>query len=132
MPPESSFQPKQNGSKQMILLQDAQTPQEAKDNLSSILEGDYNSTVSKSPLDVGRTNHFQMDIPTTGSPIACKPYPIPFKYQKFMGREIRLLENEGCISKSVSPWVAQVIIVPKKQDPLNPQKQQLHLVLDYQ
>ena len=35
------------------------------------------------------------------------------------------------ISKSLILWVAKVI-VPKKLDPLNPQKQQLHLILDYQ
>ena len=34
--------------------------------------------------------------------------------------------------KSLSQWAAPVIIVPKKPGPLNPQKQQLHLVLDYQ
>ena len=81
-------------------------------------------------MDVGRTNLFQ--IPTTGPPIAHKPYPIPLKYQKFMDEEIRLLENAGCISKSLCPWATPVIIAPKKPDPLNPQKQQLHLVLDYQ
>ena len=77
MPPELSFQPEQNNSKQSIILQDAQIPQEAKDKLSSLLEKDYHSIVSKSSMDVGRTNLFQMDIPTTGPPIACKPYPIP-------------------------------------------------------
>ena len=38
---------------------------------------------------------FSMDIPTAGLPIACKPYPIPIKYQKFTDKEIRLLENAG-------------------------------------
>ena len=32
---------------------------------------------------------------------------------------------------SLSLWATPVIIGPKKPDPLNPQKQQLHLVLDY-
>ena len=91
--------------------------------------GDYNSIMSKSPMDVGRTNLFQMDIPTAGPPIACKPYTISLKYQKFVNEKIRLLENAGWISKSLSLWAAPVIIVPKKPDP---QKQQLHLVLDYQ
>ena len=69
----------------------------------------------------GRTNLFQMDIPTTGPPIAHKPYPILPKYQKFTDKEIQLLENAGCISKSFSLWVAPVIKVPKNPDPLNPQ-----------
>ena len=72
-----------------------------------------------------------MDIPTTGPSIACKLYPIPVKYQKFIDEEIRLLEIVGYISKSLSPLAAPVIIVPKKLDPLNPQMQQLHSVLDH-
>ena len=49
-----------------------------------------------------------------------------------MDEDIRLLENPECISKSLSLLAAPKIIVPKNPDPLNPQKQQLHLVLDYQ
>ena len=52
-------------------------------------------------------------------------------YQKFIDEEIMLLEILGCISKSLSPGVTPVIIVPKNQDPLNPQKQQLYLVSDH-
>ena len=46
-----------------------------------------------------------------------------------MDKGIRLLENVGCIS---NPWAAPVIIVPKKPDPFNLQKQHLHSVSDYQ
>ena len=49
----------------------------------------------------------------------------------FIDEEIRVLENAGCISKSLSLWAIPVIIIPKKPDPLNLQKQQIHLVLDY-
>ena len=77
---ESSFQPENNNTKQPIVLQYAQIAQEAKDGLSYVLEGEYNNIISKSPMDVGRTNIFQMDIPTAGLPIAYKPYPIPLKY----------------------------------------------------
>ena len=38
MPPESSVQPEHNNSKQLILLQGAQIPQEAEDELSSVTE----------------------------------------------------------------------------------------------
>ena len=64
MPPESSLQLKQNGLKQLILLQDPQIPQEAKDKLSLLLEKDYDSIVSKSPMDVGRINLFQREAHT--------------------------------------------------------------------
>ena len=72
-----------------------------------------------------------MDVPTTGPPITSKLYPITLKYQKLTDEEIWLLESSGSISKSLSPWATQVVIIPKKPDPLNPEKQQLHLVLDY-
>ena len=59
MPPESSFQMEQNGSKQLILLEDVQIPQQSKDKFSSLLEKDYNSIVSKSPMDVGEPTFFK-------------------------------------------------------------------------
>ena len=59
-------------------------------------------------------------IPTMGLPIACKPYPLQLKYQKFIDEEIGLLENAGCISKSLSLWPILGLIVPTKPDPLNP------------
>ena len=113
-----------------MLIQDTQISHEAKDTLSSLPEGDYDSTVSKSPYGCIKKNHFQMDIPATGPPIAHKPYPNPLKYQKSIDEEIWSLESAGCILKSLSPWAVQVVIVPSKNDPLNPQKQQLCLVLD--
>ena len=132
MPPESFFQPEHNNTNQSIVLQDGQMQQEAKDKISSLLTGDYNCIVSKSPMDVGRTNLFQMDIQTAGPPISCKLCPVSLKYQRFVCEEIRLLENARCVHISVSPWATPVIIVPKKASPLNAQQQQLHLVLDYQ
>ena len=72
--------------------------QKTKDKLSSSLEKDYDSTVSKSPMDVETTNPFQMDILIIGPPIACKQYPVPLKYQKFVDEDIWLLKNVGCIS----------------------------------
>ena len=69
-----------------------------------------------------------MDILTTGQQFGWKPYPIPLKHQKFVDEGIKLLENEGCISKSLSVLVAPIIIVPKKPDLTNPSKQQLHLM----
>ena len=129
MPPESSFQLNHKNTKYSVVLQDTQIPQEAKYGISSLLEGDYISIILKSPMDEGRTNLFQMDIQTMALPIACKLYPVLLKYQMFIGEEIRLFKNTGCISKSLSPWAAPVIIVPKESDPLNPQKQELCLVV---
>ena len=52
MSPKSSFQPEHNNTKHSVVLQDVQIPQEAKDGQSSLLEGDYGSIISKSPMDV--------------------------------------------------------------------------------
>ena len=101
---QSSFQPElDNHSKQSVLLEDVQVPQEAQDQLLTLLQVTFYSIVLKSHKDVGRTNLFEMDIPTTGSPLTHKPYPIPLKYQKFANEEIELLESSGCTSKSLSP-----------------------------
>ena len=69
MLPESSVQPEHNNAKHSIVLLDAKIPQEAKNGLSSLHEGDYNSIISNTPMDVGRTNLFQMDIQTAEPPL---------------------------------------------------------------
>ena len=58
----------------------------------------------KSPTDFGRTNLIEMDMPTTGPPVSTKPYTIPLKYKSFVNEEIKLLEDAGCISESLSDW----------------------------
>ena len=128
IPPESSFQPEHRNTKHSIVLEDAHILEGTKDGLASLLKGKFKSIISKSTMAVGRTNLFQMDIPTLGSPVACKPYPILLKYQKFIVEKIKLLGNVGCISKSLRLWAAPAIIVPPKQGPLNPHEQQIHLV----
>ena len=86
-----------------------------------------NTTISCPPMDVGRTNLFQMDIPSMGQPVACKHYPIPLKYQTFVDQKIKL----QAVYQKLSQWAVPVIIVPKNPDPRNLCKQQLHLVLHY-
>ena len=81
IPLQSGFQPKPSKcSRQSMILEDAQVPQEAQDQLSSLLQNKFNSVVSKSSTGVGRTSIFEMDIPTRGIPIACKLYLIPLIY----------------------------------------------------
>ena len=77
LPPESCLQPEHSNTKHSIVLEDAHILQDAKDRLASLLEGEFNNIISKSPIGVGRRNLFQMDIPTAGLLVACKPYPIP-------------------------------------------------------
>ena len=72
-----------------------------------------------------------MDLPTTVLPVSTKPYTIPLKYKSFVDDEIELLEDAGCISKSLSDWGSPICIVKKKPDPSQPHKLQLHMCTDY-
>ena len=72
-----------------------------------------------------------MDLPTTGPPVSTKPYTIPLKYKSFIDDEIKLLEDAGCISKSLSDWASPICIVKKKPHPSQPHKPQLHMCIDY-
>ena len=99
IPPQSTFQSEpSNHNRQSVILEDAQVPHEAPYKLSSLLQNKFDSIVTNSTTDVGRTNLFYIAIPTTGPPIAHKPYSIPLKYQKFIDEEIWILESAGCIS----------------------------------
>ena len=70
-----------------------------------------------SPTGFGRTNLIEIDLPTTGPPVSTKPYTIPLKYKSFINDEIELLEDAGCISKSLSDWASPICIVKKKLNP---------------
>ena len=72
-----------------------------------------------------------MDLPTTGPPVAKKPYTIPLKYKSFVDDGIKLLEDAGCISKSLSDWASAICIVKKKPDPSQPHKLWLQMCIDY-
>ena len=121
IPDESVFQPNPNDRlPQPILQDDTNGPQEVRNCLNAMLKNNFQSIVSKSSTDIGRTKLFDMDIPMKEPPIACRSFPISLKYQKFVDEEIKLLEATGCITKGLSPWAAPVIIMPKTSDPNQP------------
>ena len=92
----------------------AEVPKKALLKLQHLLEVMYNSIVSKSATDIGRTKLIELDIPTEGPPIACKPYSIPLKYQDFVDQEIKQLEHVGVISHLMSNWASPILPIPKK------------------
>ena len=96
-----------------------------------MLTSKFPNIISKSPADFGCTNLMEMDLPTTGPPVSSKPYTIPLQYQSFINEEIRLLEDVGCISKSLSDWASPICIVKKKPNPSQPLKIQLHMCINY-
>ena len=63
-----------------IRTPDADVPKKALNKLQYLLEATYSTIVSKSAMDIGRTNLIELDLPTEGPPIVCKPYLVPLKY----------------------------------------------------
>ena len=131
-PDSSSFQTHtHNSNKTPIQLQDANVLLEIQCKLNTMLISKFTGVISKSPTDFGRTNLIERDVPTTGQPVSTKPYTIPLKYKSFINEEIKLLEDAGCISKSLSDWAFSICIMKKKLDPSQPHKPQLHMCIDY-
>ena len=48
-----------------------------------------------------------------------------------MDDEIKLLEDAGCISKSLGNWASPICIAKKKPDRSQPHKPQLQMCIDY-
>ena len=131
-PDHSSFQTHaHNSSKSPIQLQDANVLPVIQHKLNTMLNNKFTCIISKSPTDFRRTNLVEMDLPTTDPPIAMKPYTIPLKYKSFIDKEIKLLEDARCISKSLSNWASPICIVKKKPDPSQPHKPQLQMCINY-
>ena len=131
-PKHSNFQLHTNdNSKQAVMLQDADIPQDPRDRLNHMINTQFACIISQSSTDFGRTNLVEMYLPSTGPPVASKPYTIPLKYKSFVDDEINLLEDAGCISKSISDWASPICIRKKKPDPSQPNKLQLRMCIDY-
>ena len=129
-PEHSSFQVHaNNNTKLAVTLQDADIPQDVKDQLNCMLNIKFTCIVSKSSTYFGRTNLVEMDLPTSDLPVTSKLYTFPLKYKSFVDNEIKLLEDAGCISKSLSNWASPICIV--KPDPSQPNKLQLRMCIDY-
>ena len=96
-----------------------------------MLNNEFACIISKSSTDFGRTNLVELDLLTTSLPVASKPYTILLKYKSFVDDKIKLLEDAGCISKSLSDWASPICILKKKPDPSQPQKPQLQMCTDY-
>ena len=63
------------------------------------------------------TNAIKHKIPTnTQNPINIKPYRIPECHKQEINKQISDFEKQGIVKKSVSPWNAPLLVVPKKLD----------------
>ena len=94
-----------------------------------MLESRFDSIISRSSTDVGRTKLHTLDVQVTeGSLVFMKQYTILLKYQNFINNKTKRLEETGLI---LSNWSSPCMVVPKKQDPDNPHEVQLRMVIDY-
>ena len=118
MLPESRVQPEHSNLKQLIILQDAQLQQEAKDKLSSLLEGNKDSIVSKSPMDVGRTNLFSKGYPYHRTSHCTQSIPNSTKVSNIHWQGNTVFRKCSLHIYSLSPWAAPMIIVPQNKRPL--------------
>ena len=113
------------------MLHNADIQQEVRNPLNHMLSTKFTCIVSKSSTDFCRTDLVEMDLPITGLPVASILYTIPLKNKSFIDDEIKLLEDAGYISKSLSNWASPICIVKKKPDPSQPNKLQLRMCIDY-
>ena len=88
----------------------------AKDKLKELQDTKYANIMSKTAMDIGKTNLIELDILTEGPPIASKTYTIPIKYCEFIDYDIKQLEKVGIISRSMSDWVGPILVVSKKEE----------------
>ena len=80
--PQTNLQLEADKPKQLeISIPGAEVPKKALFKLQHLLEAKYSTSISKSATDIGRTNLIELDIPTEGPPIACKPISVPLKYR---------------------------------------------------
>ena len=88
-------------------------------------------------MDIGRTNLIELDILMEGLTRVFKPYTATLKYCEFEDHEIKQLDEAGVISQSMCYWASPILVVPKKQDHMDPNNTQgssnfsLWLCIDY-
>jgi hypothetical protein len=68
----------------------------------------------------GDTRHFIRLPVRCHRPIARKPHPVSCKEREVIRNEMRKLEEQGVIERTISPWAAPVLIVPKANGKLRP------------
>ena len=106
-------------------LKDAQIKEGTKGKFHDLCNR-FDSIISKSSGDIGKTLLIEMDIDTGNStPIASRPYTLPLKHYEWVRKEISTLERAGIITKSISPWASPVVIVPKKSAPGEPPQRRM-------
>ena len=100
-----------------VELKDQDISQETRDRFE-MLKKKYPVVFSLSIQDIVHTNLVTMHVDMGDSPpIYQKPYILPLKHYSWVQQEIKTLQCTGVITKSISPWANQIVMVPKKFAP---------------
>ncbi|KAL3076783.1 hypothetical protein niasHS_011520 [Heterodera schachtii] len=74
-------------------------------------------SVAATPIN--ETTAGEHDIVTTSdTPVSSKPHRTPFKYRDELQKHIDQLLASGVMVESDTPWVSNIVLVQKKDDPL--------------
>ena len=112
-----------------IKLKDAEVEPQHKQIFEELCQ-EFDDIFSKDSGDLGKTPLLKMDIPTGDNPpVSQRPYTLALKHIQWVQEEIETLEKAGIITKSISPWVSPIVIVPKKTAPGEPP--QRRMCVDY-
>ena len=97
-----------------VKLQDAEFLDKYKKEFEEMCE-EYNDIFSRDSSDIGKTPLITMEKETGDSPPVCeRPYNLPLKHIDWVQKELDTMEKAGVITRSVSPWVSPIVIVPKR------------------
>ena len=108
-----------------VKLQDSEVLDQYKKKFEELCE-EYKDISSKDSSDIGKTPLITMEIETEDSPPVCqRPYNLPLKHIDWVQKELDTLEKAGVITRSVSPWVSPIVIVPKRTVLGEPPKKRL-------
>ena len=108
-----------------VNLQDADVSEEHQ-NAFIDLCNEFKDIFSVDLGDIGKTPLVEMEIDTGDSPpITQKPYTLPLKHGEWVQKELEILEKDGVIVRSVSPWASPIVVVPKRSAPREPPKRRL-------
>ena len=76
---------------------------------------EHSDLFAESDMELGRTNVIKMGIDTGNeSPIAVKPYRVPFNKRKVIDEQVDKMLEAGIIQPCQSPWQSPVVLISKK------------------
>ena len=108
-----------------VKLQEAEVLDKYKIEFEKLCE-EYDDIFSKDSSDIGKTPLITMEIKAGDSPPVCqRPYNLPLKHIDWVQKELNMLEKAGIITRSVSPWVSPIVIVPKRTAQGEPPRKRL-------